>query len=115
MQRVASSTVDILMKPNPLERSDLGNNKKGSSGTEKGRADSLVVNNGHFFDSSEPAEFFIQVVFLSANTKTKHPKYIGRVGRLSEHVNKAYVARSETQLTMGACGGRLGGRGDRRR
>ena len=74
MHRVASSTVAILIKPNPLERSDCL--KKVSCAKVKvmtSQADPLIINDCHFFNSAKLAEFLVQVTFLSTDAKAKDP------------------------------------------
>jgi len=61
---------------------DKGKIKKGDG------ANSLVINNGDFFNSSKSTEFLIQVSFLGSDAEAEHPKYIRRIGRLLGHVSK---------------------------
>lgn len=93
------------MNPNPRERSDL----LGVSFVHDQRSVThpLVINDGYFFDSAEATEFFVQVTLLSANAESEDPKHVRRIRRLFLEYDKKTA--TYLKLTIGACGGRLGG------
>src|SRR5271170_2046198 len=51
-------------------------------------ANSLVINNGNFFNSSKSTEFLIEVSLLGSDAEAENPKYIRGIGRLLGHVSK---------------------------
>ncbi len=67
MQRVASSTLDILMKPKPRERSDYSLVSMFQV-VRSGFAYTLVVDNCNLFNTSKTTEFFVQVALDGTNT-----------------------------------------------
>lgn len=81
MQRAASSTVDILMKPKPLERSDYQYVSDKKTGGLR-RSHPLVINDGNFFYATKTAELFVQVALLSTNAQTEYSEDAGGIGRL---------------------------------
>lgn len=88
MHRVASSTVAILMKPKPLERSDYKCYCERQMPLFCGKDTyPLIINNGDLFNPPKSTEFFIKVTFLSTDTETKNTKYIGRIRRLLGRVS----------------------------
>jgi len=83
MQRVASSTLPILMKPKPRERSDCWVCGQGlPPEVQANHAHPLVVDNGDLFDSTKTSKLLIQVTFLRANAQAEDTQHSRGGGRL---------------------------------
>jgi hypothetical protein len=57
--------------------------------TLKSRTDPLIIYYSNFFNTTESAEFFVQVAFLSANAESEDPQHVRGIGRLLGFVSIA--------------------------
>ena len=113
MHSVASSTVDILMKPNPRERSDCWERLDRHGAKSGSQTDPLIVNNGNLFNPTKTTKFLIKITFLSTNTQSKHAKDVGRIRRLLEIISiknffliKRWIKRTNNWSLSGTPGWR---------
>lgn len=87
MQRAASSTVDIVMKPKPRERPDWWTREKRRIIEINKKTHPLVVNDYNFFYASIPTEFVIQVPLSAADAEAEDAENAGGVWGLLREEN----------------------------
>lgn len=79
--------------------------------------DPLIIYDRDFFYTAKTAEFFIQVTLLGTDTKAEYTQDVRGIGRLLSLISITLLQKIIYcfQRTIGACGGRLGAGGERRR